>query len=65
MEKIVSQTITTVNSVTRLGDLLDFGQLFKAFGNNYFAKIFYILRQFFQGVKILNLSSEIIFGQIL
>ena len=22
-------------SVTRLGDLLDFGQLFKAFGNNY------------------------------
>ena len=22
------------NSVTRLGDLLDFGQLFKAFGNN-------------------------------
>ena len=26
-------------SVTRLGDLLDFGQLFKAFGNNYFAQI--------------------------
>ena len=23
-----------VTSVTRLGDLLDFGQLFKAFGNN-------------------------------
>ena len=23
-----------VGSVTRLGDLLDFGQLFKAFGNN-------------------------------
>ena len=23
-----------VNSVTRLGDLLDFGQIFKAFGNN-------------------------------
>ena len=22
------------NSVTRLGDLLDFGQVFKAFGNN-------------------------------
>ena len=22
------------NSVTRLGDILDFGQLFKAFGNN-------------------------------
>ena len=24
----------TYTSVTRLGDLLDFGQLFKAFGNN-------------------------------
>ena len=34
-----------VSSVTRFGDLLDFGQLFKAFGNNYFAKISFILRQ--------------------
>ena len=34
------------SSVTRLGDLLDFVQLFKAFGNNYFAQISYILRQF-------------------
>ena len=25
-------------SVTRLGDLLDFGQLFKAFGNNLICK---------------------------
>ena len=25
------------SSVARLGDLLDFGQFFKAFGNNYFA----------------------------
>ena len=33
-------------SVTRLGDLLDFGQLFKAFGDNYFAQISLILRQF-------------------
>ena len=36
-------------SVTRLGDLLDFGQLFKTFGNNYFAKISHILGK---GVKI-------------
>ena len=34
-------------SVTRLGDLLDFGQLFKAFGNNQFAQISHILRQLF------------------
>ena len=33
-------------SVTRLGHFLDFGQLFKAFGNNQFAQISQILRQF-------------------
>ena len=32
-------------SVTRLGDLLDFGQVFKAFSNNYFAQISHILKQ--------------------
>ena len=34
------------SSVTRLGDLLDFGQLFKAFGSYQLAQIFHILRQF-------------------
>ena len=34
------------SSVTRYGDLFDFGQLFKAFGNNYFVLISHILRQF-------------------
>ena len=38
--------LLVVASVTRLGDLLDFGQLFKAFGNNYFALISHIFRQF-------------------
>ena len=33
-------------SVTRLGDLLEFGQLFKAFGNNKFAEISHINWQF-------------------
>ena len=33
-------------SVTRLGDSLDFGQLFKPLGNNYFAQIFHIPMQF-------------------
>ena len=45
--------ISLINSVTRLGDLLDFGQLFKAFGNNYFAQISHIHRQFCKGVKSL------------
>ena len=34
------------DSVTRFGDLLDFGQLFKAFGNNLFVQIIHILNQF-------------------
>ena len=38
--------ICLASSVTRLGDFLDFGQLFKAFGSNWFAQISYILRQF-------------------
>ena len=33
-------------SVTRLGNLLDFGQVLKAFGNNSFAQISHIVRQF-------------------
>ena len=41
----------TVSSVTRLGDLWDFGQLFKAFGNNSIAQISHILRQFFKVSK--------------
>ena len=41
--EISSFSLTT--SVTRLGDLLDFGQLFKAFGNIYVAQISYILRK--------------------
>ena len=35
-----------LSNVTRLGDLLHFGQLFKASGNNYFAQITRILGNF-------------------
>ena len=48
----------------RLGDFLHFGQQFKAFGNNKFAQISYILSQFCKGVKIIQFSSEIIFRQL-
>jgi len=48
-----------------LGDLSDFGQLFKAFGNNKFAQIFHILGNFSKHVKIYHFSSEIIYGQLL
>ena len=33
-------------NTTRLGGLLDFGQLFKAFGKNQFAQMSQILREF-------------------
>ena len=38
-------------SVTRLGDFLEFGQLFKAFGNNLFAKSLTFLGNFCKVVK--------------
>ena len=44
LKKIFHLSLTT--SVTRLGDWLDFGQLFKAIGNIYFAQISHILRHF-------------------
>ena len=56
---------TLGSSVNRLGDLLDFGQVFKAFGNNQFAQISHIHRQFCKCVQIYHVSSEIIFGQLL
>ena len=45
-----------MGSVTILGDLLDFGPLFKALT---------FLGNFCEGVKIYHFSSEIIFGQLL
>ena len=38
--------VKTISIVTRLGNLLDFGKLFKICGNNKFAQIFHIHRQF-------------------
>ena len=35
-----------VSSVTRLGDFFNFGQPFKAGGNNYFTQMANIVRQF-------------------
>ena len=51
--------------MTRLGDLLQFGQLFKACGNNYFAKIANILGNLCKVVKIFFFLAKIIFGQLL
>ena len=53
--------------MTILGDLLDFGQLFKAFGNNTInlPKSLIFISNFCKGVKIIHFSREIIFGQLL
>ena len=51
--------------MTRLGDLLDFGQLFKDFGKNKFAQNPTFLGNIWKVVKIFKFSSEIIFGQLL
>ena len=53
-----------IGSVTRLGNLLYFGQLFKACGNHYFVQIAHIFSEICKVVKIFNFCSEIIFGQL-
>ena len=41
----IPATWSALFSVTRLGNFLHFGQLFKAFGNNYFTQIAHIVEQ--------------------
>ena len=60
-----SYASSCITSVTRLGDLLHFGQLFKACGNNYFALIVHILGNLCKVVKIFHFACEIVFGQLL
>ena len=54
-----------LSSVTRLGDLVEFGQLFKTCGTIGLPKSLAFLGNFCKGVKIFNFSSDIIFGQLL
>ena len=51
-------------SVTRLGDLLNFGQLLKPLAVINLPKSPKFLGNFCKGVKIYHFSSEIIFGQL-
>ena len=43
---ICQSQLVLSTSVTRVGDFLNFGQLFKAFGNQLFAQFSYFLRHF-------------------
>ena len=51
--------------MTRLGDFLHFGQLFKPLAPINLPKYPTCLGNFCKGVKIYNFSGEIIFGQLL
>ena len=51
--------------MTRLGDLLDFGEHFKPLVTINLPKSSTFLGIFCKGVKIYHFSSEIIFGQLL
>ena len=50
--------------MTRLGDLLDFGQVLKSLVAINLPKSTTFLGNFSKGVKIYHFSSEIIFGQL-
>ena len=52
-------------SVTRLGDLLDFGQPLKPWATINLSKSPTFLGNFCKGVKVYHFSCEIIFGQLL
>ena len=53
------------DSVTRLGDLLDFVQFFKPLATINLPKSPTFFGNFSKGVKIYKFSGEIVFGQIL
>ena len=46
MRDLMSESTSKAISVIRLDDLLGIGQIFKAFGKNYYAQISHILRRF-------------------
>ena len=54
-----------MSSVTRLGDILDFGQLLKPLATINLPQSPPFLGNFCKGVKIIQFSSETIFGQLL
>ena len=53
-----------IDSVARLGNLLDFGQLSKPLATIYLPCSPTFLGNLCKGVKIFNICSEIIFGQL-
>ena len=62
---VISRDDLMLTSVTRLGNLLHFGQLFKDCETIILSKSPTLFGYICKGVKIIHFSSEIIFGQLL
>ena len=62
MEQSLGISSELGGSVTRLGNLLHFGKLFKACSDNYLSKSPTFLGNFCKVLKIFNFPSEIILG---
>ena len=58
--KIKGWDLVVMRTIDKAGYLLDFGQFFKAVGNNQFAQISHILRQFCEGIKIYHFLATFI-----
>ena len=54
-----------ITNVTRISNILDFGQLFKPLAAINLPKSSTFVGNFCKGVQIYHFSSEIIFGQLL
>ena len=54
--------MAVANSVTKLGDLMHFVQVFKALGHNDFAQMAHVLGNFCKGIKIFHFSRESFLG---
>ena len=61
----ISRYLSIIFSVTRSGDLLDFGKLLKSLATINLPKSPKFLGNFRKGVKIYHFSSEIMFRQLL
>ena len=63
LSMLLQSTLVTI-SVTRMGNLLDYGQLFKPLATIYWPKSPTFLGNSCEGVKIYHISSEIILRQL-
>ena len=64
-QSLDSSNVSVVANVTRWGNLLHFGELFKVYGTIILPKLPALLGKFSKGVEIFHFSCAIMFGQLL